>query len=81
MADSLNLEHITTFSQAEAMIADLESGQLLDLEGQLAEFRLQLKEFRVEEFGDLSLVLAILTALVWFAPLLLRMLRKPSPVS
>ena len=29
----------------------------------------------------IALVLAILTALVWFAPLLLRMLRKPSPVS
>jgi TctA family transporter len=29
----------------------------------------------------IALCLAILTALVWFAPLLLRMLRKPAPVS
>lgn len=29
----------------------------------------------------IALVLAILTALVWFAPLLLRMLRKPAPAS
>jgi len=29
----------------------------------------------------IALSLAILTALVWFAPLLLRMLRKPAPAS
>ena len=57
LADSLNSEYITTFTQTEAIIADLESGQGFNLKGQLAEFCFQLGHFGLEELGDLSLVL------------------------
>jgi hypothetical protein len=57
LADGLNPEHITTFTQAEAIITDLESGQGFNFKGQLAEFCFQLEEFSLEELGDLSLVL------------------------
>jgi uncharacterized protein YpbB len=57
LTDGFYPEHITSFSQAEAIIADLESGQGFNLKSQLAEFCFQLQEFSLEELGDLSLVL------------------------